>query len=293
MLSSFPDAARLERALGRIRLVVCIDLFMSDTSRAVADLVLPGTSWLEETGFKFGATHFHLMDRVLEPRGEARPMWRIFSDLAERLGLDGFFPWSSIDGLLDAALDHQQTRHAKVEELRASGPSLRIEVPSYAYGTLEFPTPSGKVEFFSAQAQAMGLPPLPVYEPPVQPSAFPLAFVQGRTLAHFHAFYDHGRALPSLAKADSEPTLLMSPLDASKRGIEDGARIRLYNENGGMQARARVTDRMPAGTVWMRTGWLGINRLTSAARTVPDAAVAAFPQSGSARYDAFVEVSLA
>jgi anaerobic selenocysteine-containing dehydrogenase len=48
MLSSFPDAARLERALARIRLVVCIDLFMSDTSRAVADLVLPGTSWLEE-----------------------------------------------------------------------------------------------------------------------------------------------------------------------------------------------------------------------------------------------------
>jgi anaerobic selenocysteine-containing dehydrogenase len=84
----------------------------------------------------------------------------------------------------------------------------------------------------------------------------------------------------------------MSPADACGRGIEDGARVRLYNESGEMQARARVTDRMPAGTVWMRTGWLGINRLTSAARTVPDAAVAAFPQSGSARYDAFVEVSV-
>lgn len=292
MLSSYPDAERLERALARTRLVVCIDLFMSDTSRAVADLVLPGTSWLEESGFKFGPTHFHLMDRVLEPRGEARPVWRIFADLAERLDIEGYFPWRSIDGLLDAALDHEQTRHAKVQELRASGPSLRVDAPSYAYRTLRFPTPSGKVEFFSAQAQAMDLPPLPVYEPSGHDASYPLAFVQGRTLTHFHAFYDHGRALPSLAKADAEPMLWMSPADASSRQIEDGAMVRMYNQAGEMRARAHVTDRMPAGTVWMHAGWPGINRLTSSARTVPDAAVVAFPQSGSARYDAFVEVSV-
>src|SRR5262249_12988463 len=40
---------------------------------------------------------FHLMDRVLELRGEARPVWRIFADLAERLGIDGYLPWCSID----------------------------------------------------------------------------------------------------------------------------------------------------------------------------------------------------
>jgi anaerobic selenocysteine-containing dehydrogenase len=132
MLSSYADAARVERALARTRLVVCIDLFMSDTSRAVADVVLPGTAWLEESGFKFGPTHFHLMDRVLEPRGEARPVWRIFADLAERLEIEGYLPWRSIDELLDAALDHEQTGHAKVAELRASSPSLRVDSPSYA-----------------------------------------------------------------------------------------------------------------------------------------------------------------
>jgi anaerobic selenocysteine-containing dehydrogenase len=291
MLSSFADTARLERALARVQLVVCIDLFMSDTARAVADLVLPGTAWLEESGLKFGPTHVHLMDRVLEPRGETRPIWRIFVELSERLKLDGYFPWRSIDELLDAMLDNEQTGHAKVAELRASSPSRRVNTPSYAYAALQFPTPSGKVEFFSERAQAMGLPPLPIYESPAHGPAYPLAFVQGRTLTHFHAFYDHGRALPSLAKADPEPVLWMSPADALSRGIGDGAMVRFYNEGGEMRARARVTERMPAGTVWMRDGWLGINRLTSSARTVPDAAVAAFPQSGAARYDAFVEVS--
>jgi anaerobic selenocysteine-containing dehydrogenase len=85
----------------------------------------------------------------------------------------------------------------------------------------------------------------------------------------------------------------MSPADALSRAIDDGAMVRLYNARGEMQARARVTERMAAGTVWMRDGWLGINRLTSSRRTVPDAAVAAFPQSGAAGYDAFVEVSTA
>jgi anaerobic selenocysteine-containing dehydrogenase len=291
MLSSFADTARLERALAHVRRVVCIDLFMSDTARAVADIVLPGTAWLEESGLKFGPTHVHLMDRVLEPRGEARPIWRIFAELAERLKLDGYFPWRSVDELLDAMLDNDQTGHATVAEMRASEPSRRSNIPSYAYAALQFPTPSGKVEFFSERAQVMGLPPLPVYEPPVHGAAYPLAFVQGRTLTHFHAFYDHGRALPSLAKADPEPVLWISSADALSRSIDDGAIVRLYNEGGEMRARARVTERMPAGTVWMRDGWLGINRLTSSARTVPDAAVAAFPQSGAARYDSFVEVS--
>jgi anaerobic selenocysteine-containing dehydrogenase len=93
MLSSFADSARVERALEHVRLLACFDLFMSDTSRRFADVVLPGTSWLEETGLKLGPTHVHLMDQALEARGEARPLWRLYSELAERLGVTGYFPW--------------------------------------------------------------------------------------------------------------------------------------------------------------------------------------------------------
>ena len=57
-----------------------------------------------------------------------------------------------------------------------------------------------------------------------------------------------------------------------------------------MQARAQVTDRVPAGVVWMRDGWAGINTLTNGGRAVPDAAAKAFP-GGQAAYEARVEVS--
>jgi hypothetical protein len=59
-----------------------------------------------------------------------------------------------------------------------------------------------------------------------------------------------------------------------------------------MQARARVTDRVPAHTVWMRDGWEGLNRLTSGTACLPDHAVDVFGFSaGQAAFDAAVEVS--
>ncbi|HYM68439.1 MAG TPA: molybdopterin dinucleotide binding domain-containing protein, partial [bacterium] len=66
----------------------------------------------------------------------------------------------------------------------------------------------------------------------------------------------------------------------------------IYNDRGEFRARARVTDRIPSGTVWMRDGWTGLNRLTSGAPSIPDAAVDIFDFSaGQAAFDAMVEVA--
>jgi anaerobic selenocysteine-containing dehydrogenase len=147
------------------------------------------------------------------------------------------------------------------------------------------------VELYSARAASLGLPPLPVYEEPPA-SRFPLVLRSGRTLAHFHGFYDHGRALPSLAALEPEPVLWLSPVDAAAREVADGAAVRVFNERGELRARARVTDRVPARTVWMRDGWAGLNRLTSGEPCLPDAAVDVFGFSaGQATFDAAVEVT--
>jgi anaerobic selenocysteine-containing dehydrogenase len=237
------------------------------------------------------------MDRALTPRGAARPAWWVMRQLAARLGVEGYFPWESIDGALDEVFDHDATRHARVAELRAGVPHVALDVSPVGHPDLRFPTPSGRVEFSSARAVELGLPALPVYEPAAETHAesaeagrFPLVLTQGRTLTHFHGFYDHGRALPSLARADAGPRLWMSPADAAARGLADGDSIQIANDRGAMRAHAHVTERVPQGVVWMRDGWEGMNRLTSGARTVPDAAALAFP-AGSAAYEARVEVA--
>src|SRR5262249_20952471 len=225
MISSFADAGRVAEGLSRQDLVVSYELFHSDTTRRFADVVLPATAWLEELGCKSTNTHLYLMPKVLEAPGAARPVAWLLRELARRLGLDDFFPWAADSGPLDAILDHPATGHATVQALAAEGGFRALRISHVAHPDLRFPTPSGKIELYSERAADLGLPPLPVYEAPAT-SRFPLTLQQGRTLAHFHGFYDHGRALPSLAATDAAPMLWISPTDAAARGVTAGAAIR-------------------------------------------------------------------
>jgi anaerobic selenocysteine-containing dehydrogenase len=291
MLSSFADAERLAEGLARTELIVSHDLFMNDTARRFADVVLPGTAWLEETGCKSTNTHLYLMPKILDPAGEARSLTWLLKELGRLLGLADFFPWETDDGPIDALLDHPATGHATVAALGAEGGIRALRISHVAHPGLAFPTPSHKVEFYSERAESLGLPALPVYAPLPASTRYPLSFRQGRTLTQFHGFYDHGQALPTLARLDPRPELWLSPADAAARGLEDGAAIRIFNDRGEFQAHAHVTDRIPRGTVWMRDGWTGLNRLTSGAPSIPDEIVDTFGFSGGqAAFDAMVEV---
>ena len=291
MLSSYADATRMEQGLAQMDMIVCHDLFMNDMSRQYADIMLPATAWLEDTGVKGTQTHLYLMEQALAPAGEARSMTALIKDLAERLEIDGFYPWESGNGHIDAVLDHPSTGHVSVASLRAQGGIGELNISHVAYIDHRYATPSGKVEFYSEQAAQHGLPALPDYQ--ARPaSGFPLELRNGRMLTHFHAFYDHGRALPSIDKLEDGPTLWISNTDATERGLTSGMSIRIHNERGECDALARVTDDIPPGTVWMHDGWPGFNYLTSGGKCIPDSAVNMFPFStGQAAYDARVEVS--
>jgi len=293
MLSSFADATRVAGGLARARLVVSYDLFMTETARRFADVVLPATAWLEELGCKSAFTHLYLMEPVLAPAGEARPVTRVMRELAARLALDGFFPWASDEAMVDAILDHPATGHATVARLRAQGGIGELRISHVANPKLEFDTPSGRIEFYSEDAVRLGLPALPDWQPPEGPDArYPLTLTQGRTLAHFHGFYNNGRELPTLAQREPEPRVWVSIADAASRGLTDGAPIRVYNARGELLARARVTERIPAGVLWLRDGWPGLNALTGSASVLPDAAADRFAFSaGQSRFDARVEVA--
>ncbi|HWA12121.1 MAG TPA: molybdopterin-dependent oxidoreductase [Burkholderiales bacterium] len=293
MLSSYAGAGEVAQGLERTSLVVSHDLFLNDTARQYADIVLPGTAWLEELGCKMTHTHLYLMERALAPPGETRSLYAFIKELAERVGLEGFHPWASEEAMVDAILDDPCTGHATVAALRAEGGIRALNVSHVANPTLEFETPSRKIEFVSEQARRLGLPALPACDPGEAGAgtAHPLVLTQGRTMTHFHSFYNNGRELPTLARREAQPTLWISPEDAAARSLRDGAAIRIYNERGDLAARAHVTDKIPPGTVWMRDGWPGLNGLTDGAAVLPDEAVELFGFSaGQATYDARVEV---
>jgi anaerobic selenocysteine-containing dehydrogenase len=300
MLSSFSDTATLEQSLARVGLVVAYDIFMNETIRRNVDLVLPGTIWLEELGMKDSASHIYLMERAVQPEGEARSLMHILRDLAERLAIADFFPWQDEEEYLNTLLAPQRTPEGTsltVEQLRRCGGAWQKSNLSHvAYPQQRFHTPSGKVEFWSERAQRVGLSPLPTYTPAQADSSsrYPLQFRQGRTLTAFHAFYDEGQALPSLARANAEPELWIHPADAQQRGIAANGHILIYNGRGKLRARARVTEAVLPGVVWMRDGWVGLNSLTSGVAALSPLASAAIDPNaipgGQTAFDALVEV---
>ena len=123
---------------------------------------------------------------------------------------------------------------------------------------------------------------------------YPLQFRQGRTITAFHAFYDEGRALPLLARANKEPEIWIHPLDAQQRGIETDCPVQIFNHRGRLQARAYVTAKVLQGVIWMRDGWFGVNDLTNQDPVLSPAASDLIDPymipGGQAAFDAFVEV---
>ena len=257
-------------------LVVCQDLFFNDTIRNHADIVLPATAWLEDVGCKATATHLYLMDRALQPAGEARSMSSIVRELADRLGIADFYPWEGETGHVDAVLDHPMTGHATVADLRAEGGFRALDVGAVAHPDRKFATPSGKIEFYSLRAQDAGLPALPEYMPR-DSLGYPLELRMGRSINHFHSFYDSARALPTLAGKEPGPELWMCDEDALARNIRDGGAIRIYNSRGECRASAAVNNKVPQGTVWIHDGWPGLNTLTDGGPQSPLRPPASFP----------------
>jgi anaerobic selenocysteine-containing dehydrogenase len=58
-----------------------------------------------------------------------------------------------------------------------------------------------------------------------------------------------------LVKGRDKCTLLMNPLDASRRGLGNGQRVRVRSRVGAVEAAVEVSDEMRPGVVSLPHGW--------------------------------------
>jgi len=119
-----------------------------------------------------------------------------------------------------------------------------------------FPTPSGKCEFYSDRLK--DLDPLPTYIPPREdrlsnPSLagkFPLALISPPA----HHFLN-STFVNLFAGKEIAPTLEIHPIDAESRSICDAAPVEIFNGRGSFLARAVITDRTRPGVVSAPSIW--------------------------------------
>lgn len=77
----------LENLWPKLDLVCAVDIRMSSTAR-YADIVLPAAAFYEKADFRFPTAHVNFLtftDKAIDPPGEAKPEWEIFTLLARKI----------------------------------------------------------------------------------------------------------------------------------------------------------------------------------------------------------------
>jgi anaerobic selenocysteine-containing dehydrogenase len=291
-----PDSSGVVRGFARGDLfTVVLEHFQTDTAD-YADIVLPATTQLEHLDVVKPYGHYYLVanNPAIAPLGEAKPNTEIFRLLARAMGFT------------DACFDDSDAQIAQAamagdwdfEAVRRHG-WQRVGPPRGAapYAEGGFDTPSGKVEFVSAAARALGLDALPDYIPPREDTRselagrFPLAMISPPARNFLNSSFVN---VESLRAAEGEPWLDVHPDDAAARGIADGQYVRVFNDRGHLELRARVTDRARPGVVVALSVWWkklardgkNANELTSGDTLTDMGRAATF-------YDCLVEVAAA
>jgi len=244
-----PEVAKVRQGLAREDLFTVVhDPFLSVTAR-YADIVLPAATYLETEDFyrAYGTYYLQYAPRAVAPQGEAWSNARLAQALAQRMGLaDPVFRKSPAEIVAD--LFRGATGTAAMldpERVLAGGP---IRLPPEA--GQRFKTPSGKLEFYSAQLAAQGLAAMPDWQPDPDEEAeaarWPLRLLTAPGYFQSHTAFS---GVGFLRKREGEPFCILHPEEAQRRALADGDRVRLYNQRGAVGLRLRVGDEVPPGVV--------------------------------------------
>ena len=304
-----PDQSAVQAGLAREDLfTVVLEHFQTDTAD-YADFVLPATTQAEHWDLQrmYGHHYVALNRPAIPPVGQARANSAIFSGLARAMGYtdSGFYEDDeTVLRSFVAAQRHPLYASLTWEALLAQG-FVRLDLPRpylpFAEGN--FPTPSGKCEFYSERMAQDGYDPLPTYTPPkteererrsekrentnlpsaerpadgvsggqthsslLAPHSSQLACISPPAHSFLNSSFSH---LERFRGREREPLLWIHPQDAAARRVEEGARLRVWNEAGEVTLTACVTDDIMQGTVlapgiwWNKhsAGGRNVNQLT-------------------------------
>jgi anaerobic selenocysteine-containing dehydrogenase len=284
-----PDSAKVVQGFAREDLfTVVLEHFQTDTAD-YADYVLPATTQLEhwDVHSSYGHTDALLNRPAIAPLGETKPNTQIFRELAHKMG----FAESCFKDD-DQALCHQAYGDAVDFDQLLSQGFVTVSTPDARFAQGNFPTPSGKCEFFSKRLAALGLDGLPDYVPNYEVAhssvSHPLAMISPPARNFLNSTFVNVRSLQDL---EGTPLLEIHPQDAAQRGITSGDRVRVFNDRGTYQCQADVCERARPGVVnglgvwWRKLGLNGTNVNQVTSQNLTDLG------RGPTFYDCLVEVA--
>ncbi|GFN32860.1 molybdopterin-containing oxidoreductase family protein [Paenibacillus xylaniclasticus] len=250
-----PEGNKVRRGLARDDLFLVVhDLFLTETAM-YADIVLPATSSYENTDFFASYWHHYIQlhQPVIEPYGESKSNVDVFRLLARGMGFeDEMFRDSEAD-MIRQALNNPDNSYIANIDYESLERELYIKADVASSFIENLPTPSGKIELYSARMEEDGYPPLPTYTPLVdEGEEYPYLFVPAPNHNFLNTTFSNNEKHVRMEKV---PRLHINAEDAEAAGIENGAPVRIWNERGECVLTAAVGQTVLRGVLVSQGLW--------------------------------------
>ena len=288
-----PDSNRVRRGFLRDDLFTVVhEQFMTETA-ALADIVLPATTFLEHDDIYHAGGHSHVQlgRKLVEPPGECRANHEVICALAARLGAE--HPGFGMTAMELADVTLRASGYEGAEALIAGRWVDRQPGFRESHFLDGFAQPGGRFRFAPDWAalgpDSAGMPRLPDHWDCTDGAStqHPFRLVTAPARQFLNTSFTE---TPTSVKREDRPTALLHPQDAAALGIEAGARLRLGNARGEVVLHAALAEGQQPGTVIVESVWphaafeggIGINALTSEDP--------AFPNGGAVFHDTAIWV---
>jgi assimilatory nitrate reductase catalytic subunit len=263
---SLPEAGFTREALNRLEFFGVVDFFLSETAHH-ADVVLAGSLQEEDDGVVASAEGRIIRIRqAVTPPGNARSDWRIFCDLAHRLGKGAYFPYQSpreiFDELREASrggiADYHGVTYEKIDrQMGVFWPCPTEDHPGtprlFEGGT--FYHPDGKAHFMTTPYRESGDP---------VDDQYPVYLTTGRVVSQFLSG-TQTRRIGALVDQYPEPRVELHPRLADEYGITTDDWVTVTTRRTAITLRALVVRTIRPDTVFIPYHWAGmksVNLLT-------------------------------
>ena len=289
-VATTPNRAHAIAGLKAAELVITQDAYQDNETNIYADILLPAALWAEATGVMVNSErNLSLMDKAIDPPGEALPDWQIIAKVACAMGYADAFSYESSDEVFDeikrfwnpvTGYDIRGASHERLRQTSLQWPcppekdddrnpvrylndgvsQVTREREDGTRPKLTFPTSSGRARFYGREV---------AQQAEVPDEAYPFVLNTGRLPHQWHTLTKTGK-VPTLNKLNPGPFVEIHPDDAKAAGIKEKDEIEVRSRRGKAVLPAAVSSRVQPGCCFVPFHWndtygdnLAINAVTT------------------------------